>query len=360
MIITNRGFKKPDNTDPYNIQDQNDNIDIIESELNEIDETLNQVFQSVSNGKAIVAGAITDKGVNTSPTATFETMANNIDAIETDPSIGTTNATAADVLTPKKVVSQGQLIIGTMPNRGPSINETINLTEQNQEYTIATGFHSGLRKIKTVITGLAASVIKYGAMVGGVEGNFTGDANATAAQMLKDVVAYVKGNKIVGTILSKGAQTYTPGTTNQVIAVNQFLSGDQTIVGSPNFIESNIKNGVNMWGKVGTLKPMRSFSVSDLNMKSGGSYIDELDSIDGVIRPIETNAMLFHVTADSDGDVSITGSGAIFICPTRGSWSSVLLPYSNRVGNGNGIHVFNPNGILVGIQYNAIVSRFIL
>lgn len=40
-------------------------------------------FQSVSNGKALVASAITDKGVNTDATATFEVMANNIKSIQT-------------------------------------------------------------------------------------------------------------------------------------------------------------------------------------------------------------------------------------------------------------------------------------
>jgi len=79
-----------------------------------------------------------------------------------------------------------------MPNNGPAVAETVNITNYNQEYTIAQGFHSGLRKIKAVITNLAAGVIKYGAIVGGIEGNFTGDANAVAGQMLKDVIAYVK------------------------------------------------------------------------------------------------------------------------------------------------------------------------
>ena len=35
-------------------------------------------FQSVSDGKALVASAITDKGVQTASDATFQTMAKNI------------------------------------------------------------------------------------------------------------------------------------------------------------------------------------------------------------------------------------------------------------------------------------------
>lgn len=43
-----------------------------------INEKLDEVFQSVSNGKELLADAITDKGVETSADDTFETMANNI------------------------------------------------------------------------------------------------------------------------------------------------------------------------------------------------------------------------------------------------------------------------------------------
>lgn len=43
---------------------------------------LDEVFQSVSNGKSKVAAAITDKGVNTAADATFDVMAENIKNIE--------------------------------------------------------------------------------------------------------------------------------------------------------------------------------------------------------------------------------------------------------------------------------------
>lgn len=44
---------------------------------------VNETFQSVSNGKALLASAITDKGVSTSSDATFAQMAQNIGQIET-------------------------------------------------------------------------------------------------------------------------------------------------------------------------------------------------------------------------------------------------------------------------------------
>ena len=58
---------------------------------------LESCFQSVSNGKALVASAITDKGVNTDATATFEVMANNIKSIQTSitPTAKHTNSTSS-------------------------------------------------------------------------------------------------------------------------------------------------------------------------------------------------------------------------------------------------------------------------
>jgi hypothetical protein len=162
-------------------------------------------------------------------------------------------AQAQHVLDNYTIGTESGLIEGTMPNNGPAVAETVNLTNQNQEYTIAQGSHSGLRKIKAVITNLAAGVIKAGVTVGGILGTFTSDATATAAQMLAGAKAYVNGVLVTGTIPSKGAQTYTPGTTNQVISSNQYLTGDQTIAGSPNLAAGNIKNGVNIFGVVGSV-----------------------------------------------------------------------------------------------------------
>lgn len=42
---------------------------------------MNQCFQSVSSGKALVAAAITGKGISTAATASYQVMANNIQSI---------------------------------------------------------------------------------------------------------------------------------------------------------------------------------------------------------------------------------------------------------------------------------------
>ncbi len=141
---------------------------------------------------------------------------------------------------------------GAMPSNGPAVPETMNLTEQDQEYTIAAGFHSGLRKIKAVITGLAADVIKAGVTVGGIAGTFTNDATATAATMLQGVTAWVKGVLVTGSIPSKAAADYYPSQATQVIGAGQYLEGDQTI-NTVTFDAAKVLEDTNIAGKQGTM-----------------------------------------------------------------------------------------------------------
>lgn len=74
-----------------------------------------------------------------------------------------------------------------------------------------------------------------------------------ANKMLSGVTAYAGGTKYTGSIESKSAQTYTPGTSDQTIASGQYLSGNQTISGDANLTPANILSGVSIFGVTGTL-----------------------------------------------------------------------------------------------------------
>lgn len=56
----------------------------LNNNVNRIDQTVNDLKSSVGNGKQLIASAITDKGIDTSDTDTFEVMANKISQIETN------------------------------------------------------------------------------------------------------------------------------------------------------------------------------------------------------------------------------------------------------------------------------------
>lgn len=197
---------------------------------------------------------------------------------------------AANVLSGKIGYAKGNKITGNIPSKAA---ETFTPGTSNQ--TIASGqYLSGAQTIQGNAN-LVAGNIKTGVSIFGVNGTFTSDSNATAAQILDTRTAFVNGNKVTGTmnnrgavshtlaingtytipagfhngsgsvtqsVTTKGAQTFTPGTTNQTIAANQWLTGVQTISGSANLVANNIRSGTNIFGVIGTLEPKPTYTAS--------------------------------------------------------------------------------------------------
>jgi hypothetical protein len=92
-------------------------------------------------------------------------------------------------------------------------------------------------------------------LVGGGDARFldTADGTAQAGDLLQGETAYAGGALVTGTIPTKAAQTYTPGTTQQTIAAGQYLGGAQVIAGDTNLRGANIISGTSIFGVVGTL-----------------------------------------------------------------------------------------------------------
>lgn len=81
---------------------------------------------------------------------------------------------------------------------------------------------------------------------------------------------YHNGNgKVTQSVKTKGAQTFTPGRSNQSIGANQWLSGAQTIMGDPNLKSENIKKGVTIFGNKGTHE---GYVTSPLNIFNKGTW----------------------------------------------------------------------------------------
>lgn len=196
------------------------NIEVgIEEALGKAD----QAFQSASDGKTVIASSITAKGVPASKEDTFPTLAGKINKIVTDPSIGTTNAIASDLLAGKKAISQGQLITGTIPSKGA------------QTYT----------------PGITALLIEAGQYLSGRQ---------TIADVAVPVANVLIGTTIAGqagTMPNNGARNGTITTQGGSIAIPAGYTTGGTISASfANNIPSNIKAGVNIGGVVGNLEPV--------------------------------------------------------------------------------------------------------
>ncbi len=76
--------------------------------------------------------------------------------------------------------------------------------------------------------------IRSGRSILGVDGSFTSDATATAANILSGKTAYVKGEKITGTIPSQAAKTITPSTSAQTaVSAGVYTTEAVTVAAMP-------------------------------------------------------------------------------------------------------------------------------
>lgn len=75
-------------------------------------------------------------------------------------------------------------------------------------------------------------------------------------------------------VTKKSAATYTPGTSNQTIGANQYLSGAQTIKGDSNLVAGNILSGVSIFGVPGSVVIQRYYTGSSEPSSSIGSNGD--------------------------------------------------------------------------------------
>lgn len=135
-------------------------------------------------------------------------------------------AVAADVLTGRIIVTaDGTVTTGTMTNNG-TVSKSLDTTIVS--YTIPKGYHSGTGIVKitleekTVTPTKSAQIVTPASgkvlskvTVGAIPDEYitTGDADATADQILVDATAYIGGVKVTGTMPNIGAVTQTLTTT---------------------------------------------------------------------------------------------------------------------------------------------------
>lgn len=161
-----------------NVQDAIDELDGSLDKLDGLDAKVNDCFQSVSDGKKLIASAITDKKQPTDANATFSTMANNIKKIST----GSGTATAADVLSGKTFTSstaEGEQTGSMTQYSGSYVTNGVTLNTDNKHvrldiphkgyFTTNAKIYTSYSKIANLV-GLTADKIIKGNTILGISG----------------------------------------------------------------------------------------------------------------------------------------------------------------------------------------------
>lgn len=147
----------------------------------------------------------------------------------------------------------------------------------------------------------------------------------------------------VGTgVTRQAATTYTPGTSNQTIAANKYLTGAQTIKGDANLVAGNIKKDVTIFGVTGTYEA------------SGGSNAMNIQAYHGmhVIKVASYTATNVKLTVAKTGTYKVSWMG--FRNTNSGTNGSQL--YINGTAYGTAVTTFtNTYGqsvVLTGVSLN--------
>lgn len=230
--------------------------------------------------------------------------------------------------------------------------ETITPGTENQ--TIAANqYLTGAQTIKGD-GNLSAGNIKKGTSIFGVTGTLetgntgtdTSDATATAGDILYGETAYVRGEKVTGTIKSVSAATITPGTENQTIASGQYLAGAQTIKGDSSLIPENIKKGISIFGVGGTAEMDTSDATAEAGdiLKGKTAYI----ASGKVTGTLGTSSRLLYDSGDSgSGDASLTETKTT---PAVGSTYKKIYVKAPSVTSTRGKTVVDASNVEIGVE----------
>lgn len=195
-------------------------------ELNEIGEEINEVKKSVSDGKALVAAAITAKRVATAATDTFAKMAENIKKIV----LGSGNAQKGNVLAGKTFTNDdGVQYTGEMPERAGEQIPASQVTKSGNAIVMKSSRNGHINE-NTAISADQSAV----ASAAGV--------NGAVIRAGYDVLG------VAGQIQSLAGADITPQTYAQTIAAaGKFGAGNHNIRGVPLPPANAIKRGYRYW-----------------------------------------------------------------------------------------------------------------
>ena len=174
-----------------------------------VQDAIDELFTSASNGKELIADAITGMGVSTSANDTYATMAGNIEKIETGIDISDATLTAASELK-KDIVAYsktGKRIVGSL-GQGTVNKPSISVSTAGK-ITASTSYTSGIIGSSTV---------------------------SNTYQLT-----------------TQDETTITPGTSKKTaVAAGKYTTGPVYVEGDSDLVPSNIKSGVNIFGVSGS------------------------------------------------------------------------------------------------------------
>lgn len=186
----------------------------------------------------------------------------------------------------------------------------------------------------------------------------TSDATATAGDIVTGKTAYVNGVKVTGTIPTQDGKTITPNTSLQtVVESGRYTTGAVEVDGDSNLIPGNIKNGVSIFGVIG------SYEGDNDNIESIIPIVDSLEvTKNGTYRasgevvgysPVYVNVPVPEGYVKPNGTLEIVKNGIFDVIdkasvsvnvPTGGGTETINLTINSDKWNGVVLYVDSTDG----------------
>ncbi len=281
-----------------------------------------------SKGNALISGKLRLNGV-------YTLRYDGMDFIQQGEGGEYGTAVAAEVLAGKTIGTDAGIVTGTMPNK---VGSSTVITPSGSDQTIPQGYYGG-----------AAGDGKVAAVIVPVANVLSGTTIAGQA----------------GTMPNRGAPAFTPGTTDQGIPAGYYSGG--VIKGDADLIESNIRQGIDIFGKVGSLVPNVPFTITASDAPLANMYIQQNNYVNSTtpqqigvkfksINITGTVRIRFKLGAEEiEGQPNSVAYGAVFkndvqVGATRSNsnaaWITFTEDFACAVGDVFSIKVWkqNPNG----------------
>lgn len=155
---------------------------------------------------------------------------------------------AGDMLSGKQLINQeGEIVTGTIPSKSDA-----NLSVSGRTVTVPAGYY-------------AKQASKSIASVTQATPSINVNANGLITAVAQQSAGYVEAGSKSAThqLTTQGGKTVTPSTAQQTaVASGRYTTGAVYVAGSANLISANIKQGVNIFGVVGTLVPQDNTGIT--------------------------------------------------------------------------------------------------
>lgn len=279
-----------------------------------------------------VADAIREKEGSTA-TIVADDFADRIRAIQTGTDTSDADATAADILSPKTAYVNGSKVTGTI-----AAKEAADVTVSGYTVTTPAGYYpSNVTKgVKTVTHPAPAQYLSLG-------------TNAAIIAIHEQAEGYVRAGTTTNSynVTRESGGTYTPGTSSRTLLSSGlvYLNNPLVMAGSSNLVASNIKNGVNIFGIIGSYSasfPTYAVTIStnsnQLNIEYTNSSGYRASEVIGT--GYERTSITIYPIANSFGVVnsrskSIQSFGSVFNSNDYISGTYVVSYLGQWVSSGN-------------------------